>query len=68
VFFGCNTSIAQSHKGLDGVFRFGRQSFSVNNQLYSQGFAPEAFSQCLDGNSSVTIGGYLVIVTHVSRT
>ncbi|GJZ57168.1 aspartic proteinase-like protein 2 [Tanacetum coccineum] len=61
VFFGCSTSVAQRQGRLDGVFGFGRQSFSVINQLYTQGVAPHVFSHCLAGSDSVTGGGILAI-------
>ncbi|GJY94192.1 aspartic proteinase-like protein 2, partial [Tanacetum coccineum] len=61
IFFGCSTSVAQPQGRLDGVFGFGRQSFSVINQLYTQGVAPHVFSHCLAGSESVTGGGILAI-------
>ncbi|PWA70418.1 aspartic peptidase A1 family, Aspartic peptidase domain protein [Artemisia annua] len=58
ILFGCSTSIAQPQGGLDGVLGFGRQSFSVINQLDSLGVAAHVFSHCLD---SVAGGGVLTI-------
>ncbi|PWA86430.1 hypothetical protein CTI12_AA044130 [Artemisia annua] len=57
VLFVCSTSVAQPHE-LDGVFGFGRQSFSVINQLDSLGVTPHVFSYCLD---SVTGGDKLIV-------
>ena len=54
----CSTSVAQPQGGLDGVLGFGRQSFSVINQLDSLGVAAHVFSHCLD---SVAGGGVLTI-------
>ncbi|PWA49810.1 aspartic proteinase-like protein 2 [Artemisia annua] len=60
ILFGCSTSVAQPHGGLDadGVFGFGRHGFSVITQLDSLGVAAHVFSHCLD---SVTGGGVLTI-------
>ncbi|PWA99445.1 aspartic proteinase-like protein 2 [Artemisia annua] len=60
VLFGCSTSVGQPQGGFDadGVFGFGRHSFSVINQLDTLGVAAHVFSHCLD---SVTGGGVLTI-------
>ncbi|MBA0875156.1 hypothetical protein Goshw_027127 [Gossypium schwendimanii] len=63
IMFGCSMlhtgKLTDSHRAVDGIFGFGRQSLSVISQLSSQRVTPRTFSHCLKGNDDG--GGILVL-------
>ncbi|KAH1033694.1 hypothetical protein J1N35_045868 [Gossypium stocksii] len=63
IMFGCSMlhtgKLTDSHRAVDGIFGFGRQSLSVISQLSSQRVTPRTFSHCLKGDDDG--GGILVL-------
>jgi hypothetical protein len=68
VFFGCGTNLGgfdHTAGAVGGIMGFGQAAVAVPTQLASQGLAANQFAHCLQGDS--TIGGGFFIIANITE-